>query len=117
MTAPVQVHRGSVVLVRLDPPGGRGGRATGPAVVVSNEAACRADTVLQVVPLADPPDRPLRPWEAAIGAGASGLERPARALANQLRTVLRDRVVRVLGTAAPDEIEALEEALRIQLGI
>jgi len=113
MTPGLEIHRGSIVLVRLDPHRDRTGA---PAVVVSNEAACRADTVLQVVPLAGLPDRPLRPWEARIDPPLYGAGEATRALANQLRTVARHRLTGVLGRATAEELEAVLEAIRIQLG-
>jgi len=90
---------------------------TRPAVVVSNDAACRCDAVLQVVPITALPDRPLRPYEAALGPADSGLAKPSRAVANQIRTVTRQRIVDRLGAATPAELQAIERAVLIQLGI
>jgi len=115
MTA--EVARGDVVLVRLDPAEGREIRKTRPAVVISNRAACRLDAVLQVVPVTSLPERPLRPYESPIGTDASGLDKPSRAVANQLRTVARQRIVERLGHLDPAELEALERAVSIQLDL
>ncbi|MGD8815726.1 MAG: type II toxin-antitoxin system PemK/MazF family toxin [Acidobacteriota bacterium] len=111
------VARGDVVLVRLDPAEGREIRKTRPAVVLSNAAACRFDAVLQVVPVTALPERPLRPYEAALESADSGLAKPSRAVANQIRTVTRQRVVDRLGTLTPAELEAVERAVQIQLGM
>ena len=56
-----RLERGSVVLVRFDPAEGREIRKTRPAVVVSNNAACRFDAVVQAVPVTRLPERDLRP--------------------------------------------------------
>ena len=48
--------RGMVVRVRLDPTEGSEIRKTRPAVVVSNDVACRFDAVVQVVPVTNLPD-------------------------------------------------------------
>ncbi len=109
--------RGMVVRVRLDPTEGREIRKTRPAVVVSNDIACRFDAVVQVVPIANLPERSLRPYESRCGSSASGLARPSRAATNQIRTVARNRIGSVLGRLAPDEVTALNEALRIQLAL
>ena len=79
--------RGAVVLVRFDPAEGREIKKTRPAVVVSNNVACRHDTVVQVVPVTSLPDRELRPYESRCGSSSSGLAHPSRAVANQIRTV------------------------------
>ena len=111
------LERGGVVLVRLDPAEGREIRKTRPAVVVSNDVACRFDAVVQVVPVTALPDRPLRPYEAALGSEESGLAKPSRAVANQLRTVTKERITKRLGTVTPRELEAVERAVLIQLGL
>ena len=110
------LSRGAVVLVRFDPTEGREIKKTRPAVVVSNDVACLHDAVVQVVPVTSLPDRELRPYESGCGSRSSGLARPSRAVANQIRTVARHRIGRLLGHLTADETKALGRALRIQLG-
>lgn len=109
--------RGSVVQVRFDPTEGREIRKTRPAVVVSNDVACRFDAVVQVVPITNLPQRALRPYESPCGSRSSGLARPSRAVANQIRTVARKRLGQVMGSLTPDEVAALNQALQIQLAL
>jgi mRNA interferase MazF len=111
------LHRGDVVLVRLDPSEGREISKTRPAVVVSNDAACRLDAVIQVVPVTSLPERELRPYEARIDTTESGLEHPSRAVANQVRTIAKHRIVESIGYVGIDELEALDRAVMIQLGL
>jgi mRNA interferase MazF len=111
------IHRGDVVLVRLDPARGREIRKTRPAVIASNSAACRYDAVVQVAPITATPDRPLRPYEAAVGSRESGVRKPSRAVANQIRTVDKNRLVRRIGRLSAEEIEGLDRAIAIQLGL
>ena len=111
------LDRGSVVRVRLDPVVGSEIRRTRPAVVVSNRAACRFDAVVQVVPVTALPDRDLRPYESRVDSPGSGLGKPSRAVANQLRTVSKRRIEAVLGRLEPEEERRLDRALRIQLAL
>ena len=111
------INRGDVVRVRLDPSEGREIRKTRPAVVVSNRIACCHDSVVQVVPITGLKERPLRPYEARIESGSSGLAKPSRAVANQIRTVARHRLSKRLGTLSVPELEALDRAIAIQLGL
>jgi mRNA interferase MazF len=111
------LRRGDVVVVRLDPAEGREIRKTRPAVVLSNDAACAADAVVQIVPLTAMPERSLRPYEAAVVSAESGVGKPSRAVANQLRTVSQDRVVRIQGHVTPEELHAIERAILIQLDL
>ena len=111
------LERGIVVRVRFDPTEGREIRKTRPAVVVSNDVACRFDAVVQVVPVTSLPDRELRPYESRCGSTASGLARPSRAVANQIRTVSRNRIDQKIGRLTPGETVELDRALRIQLAL
>jgi len=113
----IALRHGDVVLVRLDPAEGREIRKTRPAIVVSNDVACRLDAVVQIVPVTSIPKRALRPFECHIGLEASGLGKPSRAVVNQLRTVARQRIIKRLGHLDADEIEALHRAVMIQLGL
>ena len=112
-----ELARGDVVRVRLDPAEGREIRKTRPAVVVSNNAACRFDSVIQVVPLTSLPDRPLRPYEALIDSEASGLPKTSRAVANQIRTIAKHRITKRVGRLTAGEIKTVDRAIKIQLAL
>ena len=110
-------ERGSVVRVRFDSSEGSEVRKTRPAVVVSNNAACRFDVVVQVIPVTRLPERQLRPYESLVSSEKSGLARPSRLVTNQVRTISKRRVSRVLGRISEEEERALNQALRIQLAL
>jgi mRNA interferase MazF len=86
-------------------------------VVVSNNAACRHDSVIQVVPITRLPDRDLRPYESLISSESSGLAKASRAVANQIRTVAKHRATKRLGRLATGELANLDLAVAIQLGL
>jgi mRNA interferase MazF len=109
--------RGDVFQVRLDPTEGREIRKTRPAVVVSNNSACRFDSVIQIVPITRLPERKLRPYECPVSSDSSGLSKPSRAVANQMRTVARRRLGHQLGRLTSDELRNLDRAVTIQLGL
>ena len=103
--------------MRFDPTEGREIQKTRPAVVVSNDVACSLDAVLQVVPITGLPARNLRPYESRVDSGASGLAKPSRLVANQVRTISRTRIGTVIGRVNPTEERELDNALRIQLAL
>lgn len=115
MSSPL--FRGAVVIVRFDPTVGSEIRKTRPAVVVSNDAACGFDAVVQVVPVTGLPERALRPYEARVASPRSGLEKPSRLVANQIRTVSKRRVGPVIGQLDESEERELDAALKVQLDL
>lgn len=111
------IRRGDVFRIRLDPTVGNEIRKTRPGVVVSNDQACRFDTVVQIVPVTSLSDRPIRRYEARLGSRDSGLTKPSRAVANQIRTVAKERLLEKVGHLDDSEMSALEKAIAIQLGL
>ena len=104
-----RLTRGAVVRVRFDPAEGSEIRKTRPAVVVSNNAACRFDAVIQVVPVTRFPKRDLRPYECQVKSADSGLSKPSRLVANQIRTISKNRVEAILGRLNTVIDEAVED--------
>ncbi len=112
-----QLTRGAVVRARLDPGEGSEIRKTRPAVVVSNNSACRFDSVVQVVPVTRLPERNLRPYECRVESTGTGLSKPSRLVANQVRTISKERVEELLGRLDANEQRDLDRALKIQLAL
>lgn len=61
--------------------------------------------------------RELRPYESRVGSAESGLAKPSRLVANQIRTVSRQRIGEVLGRVNSMEEQEIDRALRIQLAL
>ena len=83
-----------------------------PAVIVSNDTANALLNRVQVVPISSQVDR-LYPAEAPIL-----LDRAHRkAMADQVATVSKRRLLRRLGTISATDLDAVARAIRLQLGL
>jgi mRNA interferase MazF len=107
-----RMKRGEIWWVNFDPSVGGEIRKQRPAVIVSNDAANHHLNRLQVVPLTSSVDR-LYPSEAYVTMGG---ER-RKALADQLTTASKERMVRRAGEVSGEDLRAIEHAIRVQLGI
>jgi mRNA interferase MazF len=85
---------------------------TRPAVVVSNDAANSALNRLQVVPITSQTAR-VYPFEALVRLRGE----PRKAMADQLATVSRKRLVGYLGKLSTGDMEQVDRALRLQLAL
>ena len=113
----MNIARGTVVLVELDPTLGHEQRGIRPCVVVS-DAAVNTDQrfpLIAVVPVTGTPgEGSLYP---ALSAGKSGLTKTSYALIDHLRSLDKRRIRRVFGRIAPGELSALDEGLALFLGL
>ena len=103
---------GEVWWVNFDPSVGDEIQKQRPAVIVSNDAANRHLNRVQVVPLTSQVAK-LYPSEAPV----TFQEKPGKAMADQLTTVSKLRLVRSSGELSSDEMAGVEHAIHIQLGM
>jgi mRNA interferase MazF len=104
------MKRGDVWWINFDPAVGGEIKKKRPAVIVSNDAANQHLNRVQVVPLTSRVAK-IYPSEARV----SFKGKPAKAMADQLTTVSKLRLLNRGGNLSDDEMTGVEQAIRIQL--
>jgi mRNA interferase MazF len=113
----VNVERGTVILVELDPTVGREQRGVRPCIVVSDPAvnADQRFPLIAVVPVTGTPgEGALYP---RLVAGKSGLTKTSYALVDQVRSIDKRRVRSLFGRLTKDELGAIDQGLELFLGL
>lgn len=106
------VRRGDIWWVSFDAAQGGEVRKTRPAVIVSNNISNAILNRVVVVPLSRQTEK-IYPSEARVSAG--GVE--AKAMADQITSAAKARLLRRLGRLGSVDLRSVEQAILLHLGI
>lgn len=114
----VNLKRGHVVWVNLDPTIGSEIRKKRPCVIVSNDAANLYFDRITLLPITSKKLEHIESFQVFLPASLSGLSKDSKILAEQIRTVSKKRVDPKPVTLLFDELlEKIDQALKIHLDI
>ncbi len=106
------MNRGEVWWVNFDLSLGGEIRKERPAVIVSNDAANKFLNRIQVIPITSNIDK-LYPSETYVKIKG----KKHKAMADQLTTVSKKRLVNIIGRLSKADMKKIEQAIRLQLGL
>lgn len=106
------MKRGEVWWVNFNPSVGGEVQKQRPAVIVSNDMANKYLNRVQVVPVTSKVDK-LYPGEAYVMAA----RKQGKAMADQLMTVSKQRLSKMIGRVTRSELQEIESAIRVQLDL
>ncbi|MBU1626432.1 type II toxin-antitoxin system PemK/MazF family toxin [bacterium] len=106
------MNRGEVWWVNFEPAVGGEIRKERPAVIVSNDVSNRFLNRVQVMPITSKIKR-LYPSEAYVKLN----EKQYKAMADQLTTVSKLRLINLEGRLSSSDMRKVEQAIKVQLGL
>jgi mRNA interferase MazF len=112
----MQVTRGEIYWVNLDPTVGSEMKKLRPAIVVSADAINNAASVVMVVPVTDATGK-TSPVHIEIPQGEGGLKKESVAHCGQLRAIDKARLAGRLGQLSLERLEEVSQGLRDALNL
>ncbi len=113
----MQIRRGDVVLVKLDPVVGSEQGKTRPALVLQNDIGNEYSPTTIVAPITSKIFSKQFPTNVEINLANSPLKEPGTILLNQIRTIDKARIIKNYGKISAGKMEETGEAIRSSLGL
>ena len=111
------IKRGEVYLANLDPVVGKEIAKTRPVVVVSNNVNNRFAGTLTILPITSGNLEKIYPFEVLLPKGTANLPKDSKVKANQIRTLDRTRIVKLIGELSKDIMSGINIAIMLHLGL
>ena len=108
--------RGEIWQVSLEPVAGHEIGKTRPALVISNDKNNEYSSTVTLIPITASIEK-IYPFEVFISGEDSGLPLDSKIKCNQIRTVDKLRLLKLVGEISAEIIKKVEEALLIHIGI
>ncbi len=113
----MNIKRGDVCVVTLDPIVGKEISKTRPAVIVSNDKNNQFSGTITILPVTSGNLAKIYPFEVFLPKGTGNLPKDSKVKADQIRTLDKSRIVTVIGRLLETEMQSINKALRIHLAM
>ena len=113
----MNIKRGEIYLAALDPVVGKEISKTRPVVIVSNDKNNEFSGTVSILPVTSKNLKRIYPFEVFLSRGSGNLPKDSKVKADQIRTLDKRRIIRVIGKLRKDEIDEIEKALKIHLAL
>ncbi|MBI2573307.1 type II toxin-antitoxin system PemK/MazF family toxin [Candidatus Woesearchaeota archaeon] len=113
----VDVKRGDIWLVNLDPTIGHEINKSRPAVIIQNDVGNKYSTLTIIAPITSQNVDKIYPMEVLLTAQNARVEKSSKVLLNQIRAIDKQRLIKKLSKIEDITMCDVDEALKISLGL
>ncbi|MDL2123680.1 MAG: type II toxin-antitoxin system PemK/MazF family toxin [Deltaproteobacteria bacterium] len=111
------MKRGQIYLVALDPVVGKEISKTRPVVIVSNNKNNEFSATVTILPVTSKNLQNIYPFEVLLPKGTGKLPKVSKVKTDQIRTLDKSRIVKLIGTIGKKEMSKIEKATKIHLAL
>ena len=113
----MEVVRGNIVMIDLPIVGGSVQTGLRPCVIISNNKANKFSPNIIAIPLTSRTKKPMPTHHKILPSIANGLKVESTALAEQILTVSKDCIKKVIGMLDEQHLEKINEILKQSIGL
>ncbi len=117
MSENISFQRGSIVQINTTKERGNIQGGIRPAVIISNDCGNTFSNIITIVPLTRVMKKLKQPTHVVIKKGSSGLYHNSVAMYEQITTVNKVDVERLVGTVDSETMDKLNTAIRVALNV
>jgi mRNA interferase MazF len=111
------MKRGDIYYANLSPTVGSEMDKRRPVIIVSNDTNNRVATTVTILPITSNVSR-VYPFEVLLNSDDSGLPKPSKVQAQQVRTISKQRIEgEPVGTLSEELMQLVDAALKLHLGL
>ncbi len=113
----MNIKRRQIYLVALDPVVGKEISKTRPVVIVSNNKNNEFSATVTILPVTSKNLQNIYPFEVLLAKGTGKLPKASKVKTDQIRTLDKSRIVKLIGTIGEKEMSKIEKATKIHLAL
>ncbi len=113
----MEIKRGDIVLVSLDPTIGSEQGKTRPALVIQNDIGNEFSPITIVAPITSKTYSKEYPTNVEISSKESGLEKKSTVLLNQIRAIDKKRIVKKINNLNNELMTKVNMAIKVSLDL
>ncbi len=113
----MNIKRGQIRLAVLDPVVGKEISKTRPVVIVSNNKNNEFSGTVTILPITSKNVQRIYPFEVLLPKRAGKLPKTSKVKADQIRTLDKSRIVKLIGTIGKKGMAEIERAIKIHLAL
>jgi mRNA interferase MazF len=113
----MEIKRGDIWIVNLDPTLGHEIKKSRPAIIIQNDIGNKYSSVTIIAPLTSQKIEKIYPIEVLLTKKNSGVEKNSKVLLNQIRAIDKRRLQQKITNVNKETMSKINQALKISLGI
>ena len=113
----IEVKRGDIWLVNLDPTIEHEIKKSRPAVIIQNDLGNKYSPITIIAPITSQNIEKVYPIEVILDRKSSGLEKISKVLLNQIRAIDKRRLIKKLGKIDYGTMITVDTSIKISLGL